>query len=51
MMDMIRKHTVPNSDNWRTVCPMVERAQEMLRVTKDAARNFVRHFHCILSTC
>ena len=41
MIDMVRKHTVPNSDNWRTVVPMVERTQEMLRMAEDVSRTFV----------
>ena len=41
MIDMIRKHTVPDTGNWRTIVPMVERTQEMLRMAKDATRNFV----------
>ena len=44
MMDMVKKHTVPNTDSWRTICPMLERAQEMLQMTQDATRNFVRRF-------
>jgi len=41
MIDMVRKHTVPNSGNWRTIVPMVERTQEMLRMAKDVSRTFV----------
>ncbi|MCJ1404268.1 hypothetical protein MMC11_007493, partial [Xylographa trunciseda] len=41
MIDMIRKHTVPDTGNWRTIVPMVERTQEMLRMAKDATRSFI----------
>ncbi|MCJ1247765.1 hypothetical protein MMC30_004980 [Trapelia coarctata] len=41
MIDMVRKHTVPNSGNWRTIVSMVERTQEMLRMAKDVSRTFV----------
>ncbi|MCJ1431341.1 hypothetical protein MMC27_000692 [Xylographa pallens] len=41
MVDMIRKHTVPDTGNWRTIVPMVERTQEMLRMAKDATRSFI----------
>ena len=41
MIDMIRKHTVPDTGNWRTIVSMVERTQEMLRMAKDATRSFV----------
>ena len=49
MMDMIRQHTVPDTDDWRKICPMLERAKEMLRMTNGAKRNFVRHCLCIQS--
>lgn len=41
MIDMVRKHTVPNSGNWRTIVSMVERTQDMLRMAKDVSRSFV----------
>ncbi|KAL9120846.1 MAG: hypothetical protein Q9187_002595 [Circinaria calcarea] len=41
MLDMIRKHTVPNTGNWRSICTMVDRAHDMLRMAKDATRSFV----------
>jgi len=41
MIDMVRKHTVPDSGNWRTIVSMVERTQEMLRMAKDVSRTFV----------
>ncbi|MCJ1281611.1 hypothetical protein MMC26_000931 [Xylographa opegraphella] len=45
MIDMIRKHTVPDTGNWRTIVPMVERSQEILRMAKDATRKFVPPSH------
>ena len=41
MLDMIRKHTAEGSGNWRTVCTMIERTQEMLRMTKEVNKSFV----------
>ena len=41
MLDMIRKHTVEGSGNWRSICTMVERAREMMQMTKQATRGFV----------
>ncbi|MCJ1478895.1 hypothetical protein MMC13_007579 [Lambiella insularis] len=41
MTDMIRKHTVPDTGNWRTIMAIVERTQEMLRMAKEATRSFV----------
>lgn len=42
MIDMIRKHTVPNSGNWKTVTAMLDRSHEILRMSKAAAHDFVR---------
>lgn len=42
MLEMIKKHTVPETGNWRSICPMVDRTYDMLRMAKDATRNFVR---------
>lgn len=41
MLEMIKKHTVPETGNWRQICPMVARSHEMLRMVKDAIRSFV----------
>lgn len=41
MIDMVRKHTVPGSGNWRTIVQMVERTQEMLKMARDVSRTFV----------
>ena len=41
MMEMIKKHTVPDTGNWKSICPMVERTYQMLRMAKDATRSFV----------
>ena len=41
MVDMVRKHTVEGSGNYRTIMGCVDRAQEMLRVSKQIARTFV----------
>ncbi|SLM38355.1 hypothetical protein LPUS_08518 [Lasallia pustulata] len=32
MLEMIKKHTVPETGNWRQICPMVARSHEMLRM-------------------
>ena len=45
MIDMIRKHTVEGTGNWRTIVAMVQRSQEMLRMAKDATRSFVCLFY------
>ena len=42
MIDMVRKHTVPESGNWRTIINLVERAQSMLKDAKLVSREFVR---------
>lgn len=41
MIDMVRKHTITGSGNWRTIVQMVERTQEMLKMARDVSRNFV----------
>ena len=41
MIDMVRKHTVEGSGNWRMICELVDRTNEMLRVSKQQARSFV----------
>lgn len=41
MIDMVRKHTVEGSGNWRMICELVDRTNEMLRVSKQQARTFV----------
>jgi hypothetical protein len=37
MLEMIQQHTVPQTENWNVVTPMVERAREMVKHSKDAA--------------
>ncbi|CAD6589992.1 MAG: hypothetical protein ASARMPRED_004509 [Alectoria sarmentosa] len=41
MIDMVRKHTVEGSGNFRTIMGCVDRAKEMLQVSKHIARTFV----------
>ncbi len=41
MLEMVKKHTVPETGNWRSICPMVDRTYDMLRMAKDVTRNFV----------
>ena len=41
MVDMVRKHTVEGSGNWRTIMGCVDRAKEMLQVSKQISRTFV----------
>ena len=42
MVDMVRKHTVEGTGNWRTIMDMVRRADEMLRTSKQLQYSFVR---------
>ena len=49
MLEMIKKHTVPDTGNWRSICPMVDRTYDMLRMAKDATRNFVRLYFSIVN--
>ena len=42
MTDMVRKHTVEGSGNWRTIMDVVERTKEMLYQSKKMSRQFVR---------
>ncbi|KAH0536843.1 hypothetical protein FGG08_006305 [Glutinoglossum americanum] len=37
MLEMVQQHTVPRTENWDAITPMVERAREMVRHSKDAA--------------
>ena len=41
MLDMIMKHTVPGTGNYKMIHQMVDRASEMLRMFKIASRSFV----------
>lgn len=51
MLEMVKKHTVPETGNWRSICPMVDRTYDMLRMAKDVARNFVSIPFFTLSGC
>ena len=42
MMEMVKKHTVEGSGNWRMICELLDRTNEMLQVSKQQARTFVR---------
>ena len=49
MTDMVRKHTVEGSANWKTISDVVSRSKEMLAQAKSVSRNFVRtHGACLL---
>ena len=41
MIDMVRKHTVEGTGNYRTIMGCVDRAKEMLQVSKHSSRTFV----------
>jgi hypothetical protein len=41
MMDMVRKHCVPGTGNYEAAQACVDRTHEMLRMFKEATRNFV----------
>lgn len=41
MVDMVRKHTVEGTGNYRTIMGLVERSKEMLSVSKNLAYTFV----------
>lgn len=41
MMDMVRKHCVPGTGNYNAAQACVDRTHEMLRMFKEATRNFV----------
>ena len=41
MVEMVRNHTVPDTEDWRTIVPIVERTREMLRAAKDVKMAFV----------
>jgi hypothetical protein len=42
MLEMVQKHTVPDSADWQKITPMVERAREMRLQHKKATKDFVR---------
>ena len=41
MVDMVRKHTVEGTGNFRTIDQMFKRANEMLYMSKSLERSFV----------
>lgn len=41
MTDMVRKHTVEGTGNWRAICDIIDRTKEMLYAAKSTARTFV----------
>ncbi len=41
MVDMVRKHTVPGTGNFRTIDQMFNRAIEMLSTSRHMERSFV----------
>ena len=43
MADMVRKHTIEGTGNWRTICDIIDRTKEMLNVAKFTSRTFVTH--------
>lgn len=45
MVDMVRKHTVEGTGNFRTIDQMFKRANEMLFTSKQLERSFVSFAH------
>ncbi|KAL8859942.1 MAG: hypothetical protein Q9178_003490 [Gyalolechia marmorata] len=41
MVDMVRKHTIEGSGDFRTICDMVDRTKQILHESKTVARTFV----------
>ncbi|KAL8768785.1 MAG: hypothetical protein Q9209_005074 [Squamulea sp. 1 TL-2023] len=41
MIDMVRKHTIEGSGNYRTICEMIDRTRQILYESKTVARTFV----------
>ena len=41
MIDMVRKHTVEGTGNYRTIMGCVDRAKEMLQDSKHVSKTFV----------
>ncbi|MCJ1311210.1 hypothetical protein MMC25_004881 [Agyrium rufum] len=41
MLDMVHKHTIEGSGDWKAITPMLERAREILHASKDIARAFI----------
>ena len=41
MIDMVRKHTVEGTGNYRTIMGCVDRAKEMMQVSKLVSKTFV----------
>ncbi|KAL8909457.1 MAG: hypothetical protein Q9171_005025 [Xanthocarpia ochracea] len=41
MVDMVRKHTVEGSGDFRTICDMIDRTKQILHESKTVARTFV----------
>ncbi|KAL8783857.1 MAG: hypothetical protein Q9213_004347 [Squamulea squamosa] len=41
MIDMVRKHTIEGSGNYRTICEMINRTKQILYESKTVARTFV----------
>ena len=41
MVDMVRKHTVSGTGNWRTINDMFNRTEEMLKMSKQLSYSFV----------
>lgn len=44
MIDMVRKHTVEGSGNFSTIMGCVDRAKQMLQVSKQISKTFVSRF-------
>ena len=41
MVDMVRKHTIEGSGNFRTICDMINRTKQILHESRTVARTFV----------
>ena len=46
MLEMVRKHTAPETGNYRTMTEFVDRAKEMLHHSKQTQRIFVCMIRC-----
>jgi len=50
MLDMVRKHTAPETGNHRTMTEFVDRAKAMLHHSKQTQRIFVCMIRCRCSS-
>lgn len=41
MINMVRKHTVEGTEDYQTICGLVDRTEDMLQISKRLAFDFV----------